>query len=184
MINRIIDAAGGITKLDTDDTVEVITTSESGRKKQYFPVFQNISNKRFLFFGAGTIAERRIKTLLRFNVSIEVVAPEISEGIKSVCDERLVFRQDSYKAGDCNADFVIAATNDRDVNRIIGEECRKKSIPVSVADNKEESTFYFPAIVSEVGLTIGITSDGLDYNAVRQGAKKIREILRALVPLE
>jgi precorrin-2 dehydrogenase/sirohydrochlorin ferrochelatase/precorrin-6A/cobalt-precorrin-6A reductase len=184
VINRIIGAADGITGLDTDDTIEVIKTAETGGKKQYFPVFQNISNKRFLFFGAGTVAERRIKTLLRFNVFIEVVAPEISDGIKSLCDERFVFRRDAYKADSCNADFIIAATNDRDVNRMIGEECRGKNIPVSVADSKEESTFYFPAIVSEGGLTIGITSDGLDHNAVRRGAKRIREMLRPIMPLE
>jgi siroheme synthase-like protein len=127
--------------------------------------------------GAGAVALRRLRTLLRFDCRIEIIAPTIGPAVKSICDDRVSLRERSYKTGDCGADFVVAATNDRAVNRMIGEECKRKNIPVSVADCKEESTFYFPAIIDTENLTIGISSDGLDHKAVSGAAGKIRRCL-------
>ncbi|MDR1363282.1 MAG: precorrin-6A reductase [Spirochaetaceae bacterium] len=146
----------------------------SSRKKQFFPVFQDITNKKFLIVGAGNVALRRLRTLMRFDCSIEIIAPEVGPAIKSICGERVVLREEEYTSID-SADFVIAATNDRAVNKMTGEECKRKNIPVSVADCKEESTFYFPAIVDSENLTIGISSDGLDHKAVSAAAEKIRQ---------
>jgi siroheme synthase (precorrin-2 oxidase/ferrochelatase) len=72
---------------------------------------------------------------------------------------------------------VIAATDDRAVNRMIAAECTAKNIPVSIADCKEESSFYFPALICTDDLTVGITSDGRDHRAVSGAAQRIRELL-------
>jgi precorrin-2 dehydrogenase/sirohydrochlorin ferrochelatase/precorrin-6A/cobalt-precorrin-6A reductase len=154
---------------------------EKNGKKRYFPAFINITNKKFLIFGAGVIALRRLQTLLRFDCRIEIISKEITPPVKRICSDRvtecrITARQRVYRDGDCAADLVIAATNDRDVNRMIGEECKRKNIPVSVADSREESTFYFPALVDSGGLTIGLTSDGRDHKAVREAAQKIRDL--------
>ncbi|MDR2658569.1 MAG: precorrin-6A/cobalt-precorrin-6A reductase [Spirochaetaceae bacterium] len=150
------------------------------RKKQFFPVFQNVSGKRFLIVGAGAVAGRRLRALLRFDCFIDVIAASVSAEVNGVCDElcdeRVNLRIEEYKPGMCDADFVIAATNERGVNKMIGEECRQKNIPVSVADCKEESTFYFPAIIASGALTIGVTSDGLDHKAVSSASRKIQSL--------
>ncbi|MDR2343318.1 MAG: precorrin-6A/cobalt-precorrin-6A reductase [Spirochaetaceae bacterium] len=146
-------------------------------RKKFFPVFANIANKKFLIAGGGEVALRRLKTLLRFDCSVEIIAPEICGGIESIRDERLVIRRGVYREGDCRADFVIAATDDRAVNRMIAAECNAKNIPVSTADCKEESSFYFPALVCTDHLTVGITSDGRDHRAVSGAARRIRALL-------
>jgi precorrin-2 dehydrogenase/sirohydrochlorin ferrochelatase/precorrin-6A/cobalt-precorrin-6A reductase len=146
-------------------------------KKRYFPAFMDITGKKFLIVGAGAVAQRRLQTLLRFDCRVEIIAREIPEAVKNICDERVRAYEGVYRDGDCAGDFVIAATNDRAVNRMIGEECGRKNIPVSVADRKEESTFYFPAIVEAGDLTVGLTSDGNDHGAVKEAARKIRALL-------
>jgi precorrin-2 dehydrogenase/sirohydrochlorin ferrochelatase/precorrin-6A/cobalt-precorrin-6A reductase len=150
------------------------TPSVSGVRKKFFPVFQNVTNKKFLIAGAGAVALRRVKTLLNFDCRVEIIAPDICPGIKNICDERVNVRQDFYREGGCEADFVIAATNDRAVNKMIASECKAKNIPVSVADRKEESTFYFPAVICTDKITAGVTSDGSDHGAVSAAAQKIR----------
>ncbi|MDR1147858.1 MAG: precorrin-6A/cobalt-precorrin-6A reductase [Spirochaetaceae bacterium] len=172
----VIRAPDGDAGFDAETIINIITNSIN-RKKQFFPVFQNITNKKFLIVGAGVVALRRLRTLLRFDCSIKIIAPSIDPAIKNICDDRVSLLERSYKTGDCEADFVVAAANDRAVNRMIGEECKSKNIPVSVADCKEESTFYFPAIVDTENLTIGISSGGLDHKAVSGAAGKIRRCL-------
>ncbi|MDR2795988.1 MAG: precorrin-6A reductase [Spirochaetaceae bacterium] len=159
-----------------------LTVPADGAKKKFFPVFQNITNKKFVIVGAGTVALRRLRTLLRFDCLIEIIAPEIREEIKNIQDGRVKLRQDIYREGDCApdntaADFVIAATCDRAVNHLIAAECKSRNIPVSVADRREESTFYFPALIGADDLTIGITSDGRNHRAVSGAARRIRTFL-------
>ncbi|MDR2097370.1 MAG: precorrin-6A reductase [Spirochaetaceae bacterium] len=150
----------------------------AGGRKKFFPVFQDISGKKFLIAGAGAVALRRLRTLLRFDCRVEIVAPEIRREIEDIRDERVTIRRDVYRPGSLGADFVIAATNNRAVNKSIADEGAAKNIPVSVSDRKEESTFYFPAVVCTDVLIAGITSDGRDHRAVSGAARRIEELFR------
>ncbi|GHV83741.1 hypothetical protein AGMMS50212_10810 [Spirochaetia bacterium] len=149
-------------------------------KKNFFPLYTSVENKTFLIAGAGTIAARRTKALLKFNCTIKIIAKNISVEILELASHngtQIVIMEKSFESGSCNADFVIAATNDRKINKMIGDECREKNIPVSIADCREESTFYFPAIFVNETLTVGITSDGNDHKAVSEAGKKIETVL-------
>ncbi|MDR3356253.1 MAG: precorrin-6A reductase [Spirochaetaceae bacterium] len=155
-------------------------TPAAAARKRFFPVFHDVSGGKFLIVGAGAVALRRLETLLRFDCRVELVSPELCPEIESLRDNgdgRVTVRRDVYRPGSLDADFVIAATGDREVNRMIADECGAKKIPVSVADRKEESTFYFPAVVCTDKLTIGLTSDGHDHVAVSGAARRIRGLL-------
>ena len=43
--------------------------------KPYFPMFVSLEDKRILVLGAGNIATRRIKALMKFGALIRVYAP-------------------------------------------------------------------------------------------------------------
>ena len=45
------------------------------REKKLFPLFTDLTEKKAVVFGAGTIATRRVKTLLSFVGEIRVIAP-------------------------------------------------------------------------------------------------------------
>ncbi len=45
-------------------------------KKPYFPLFVDLSEKKVYVIGAGTIAKRRIRSLIDFTDHLTVVAPE------------------------------------------------------------------------------------------------------------
>ena len=49
----------------------------NSEKKPYFPMFVDLSEKKVVVVGAGTIAKRRIRTLLDFTNHLVVIAPEV-----------------------------------------------------------------------------------------------------------
>ena len=56
----------------------------SNMKKPYFPMFVDLSEKKVIVVGAGTIAKRRIRSLLTFTNHLVVIAPEINKELKEL----------------------------------------------------------------------------------------------------
>ena len=137
----------------------------------YFPLFIDLSEKKILVVGGGKIAARRVHTLIPFCSKIKVVAPEITGEIleKPVeCEKRKFLMEDLE-----GADLVLAATDDPVVDEIIWNLCRQKKIPVNIASDKSKCDFFFPGIIQDKNVVVGITASGADH---RQ-ARKVREII-------
>ena len=85
------------------------------KTKKYFPLFMDLNSKKVMVVGGGTIAERRIRTLLDFVEEIWVIAPEISDGIRDLKEQgRIFWKKKRYEREDIyDADLVLAATDDR-----------------------------------------------------------------------
>ncbi len=73
------------------------------------------------------------------------------------------------------ADFVILATNDAELNHLLATILRQHRIPVNAVDQPEDCDFYFPAMVRRDDLVIGISSSGKSPAAVRDLKKIIDE---------
>lgn len=146
----------------------------------YFPIFIPAQGKTALIVGGGTIASRRASALQPFGFNIIVVAPKISPALHELYKSGdIVWTERPFEPTDLAADIVIAATDDREVNRLIGSLARAQKIPVSVADRKEECTFFFPAtIMDKNNIVIGIGSDGDGHAAVKATAEYIRDALK------
>jgi len=72
---------------------------------------------------------------------------------------------------------VTACTSDRQVNQMIGENCREAGIPVSVCDAREESTFWFPAVAVNEEVTVGIVGSGETHDVTRKAASAVRKVI-------
>lgn len=195
---------------------------------RYFPMFIDTAGKTVLVIGGGTVAERRILTLLEFGFQIEVIAERLTERLCELAEDGR-FR---YVRGSCGiggspdtagqdaaaaagtaaarkgtpaarkgtagaqaeasaedaapapvpleehpADILLACTDDRELNRRIGEYGRSRQIPVNVCDAREESTFWFPAVALNDELTMGLVGNGASHGTVRQAAAMLREII-------
>ena len=129
-------------------------------KKPYFPMFVDLSGRQVTVVGGGSVALRRSETLLYFGVDIKVIAPEIrSEFYRLDSEGKVVLCNREYQEGDAKgADLVIAASNCREVNRRVYEECQKAHIPVNTADDRELCDFYFPSVVLAEDIVIGLNS--------------------------
>ncbi|MGN0363321.1 MAG: bifunctional precorrin-2 dehydrogenase/sirohydrochlorin ferrochelatase [Bilifractor sp.] len=60
------------------------------QEKIFFPVFLDLSAKKIVVVGGGSIAERRILTLYGFAGSITIIAPEITDLLQTLSDPHLI----------------------------------------------------------------------------------------------
>ncbi len=149
---------------------------EIAQKSPRFPLFVDLTGKKVVLVGGGTIAARRIATLRLFGCEIEVVAPELK-----CSPEGLLWKQRAYTSGDLEgACLAIAATDSRSVNHQVGMDAGELGIPVSVADCESECTFYFPAVCTGENLIAGVVSGGKDHHRTARAAKAIRRALEEL----
>ena len=144
-----------------------------------FPLFMSLSGKTVTVVGAGKIASRRIKVLLEYGARIRVIAPQICAEIRALPGFLEIIERE-YERRDVSGSFmVIAATDSREVNQKAGADAKAEGINVSVADSREECSFYFPAVIRKGGISIGLVSDGSDHAAAARTAGELREYLQA-----
>lgn len=148
--------------------------------RPYFPMFIDLTDKKILVAGGGTIALRRVRTLLKFGADIHVIALELCEELTQLEEEgKIKAEHREYRTGDIRgAQIVLAATDDHEVNRKIWEECRAADIIVNVADDKELCDFYFPSVVMTDDTVIGLNCGGMDHAKVKETRIKIEKVVR------
>lgn len=149
-----------------------------------FPFYRRIYGKKAVMVGAGAIALRRVKTLLEFGAQVTVIAPRAAEEIRRLdAQGTICWERREYRFGDCRGAFLaVAATDSRKVNRQVGQECTQSGVPVSVADCREECTFYFPAVIAQDSVVVGVCAGGLDHGLAKRTAQRIRERFREILP--
>ena len=154
-----------------------------GGRSSFFPLFVDMKGRKVLIIGGGNVAERRLRTLVEFGAEITVISPECSDNIRLAALCGIVnLSERRYESGDIvnlRPLFVIAATNDRQTNQRIMLEATDLGIPVSVADNREECTCYFPAIAENDKYIAGLVSKDGDHKGVRQMAERIRTVVNS-----
>lgn len=144
----------------------------------YFPFFMDIAGKNGIIVGGGKVAARKAEKLLDFGPKLTVIAPRIEEYIREQGAASLVLQEREFCMEDlCGADFVIAATDDEVLNGRISDFCRESHILVNVVDDREKCTFFFPALVREGDLTVGISTDGRCPAAAAWVRKEISRML-------
>lgn len=153
----------------------------------YFPFFMELEGARGVIVGGGKVAARKVEKLLPFGPRLTVIAPEMDGRIVQL--DKMLKRRTGEKAAlllECRkaneqdlegAAFVIAATDEEAVNGWVSEYCKEKKIPVNVVDDREKCTFFFPALVKDGPLTVGISTDGKSPAAASYVRKEIEHKL-------
>jgi len=125
----------------------------------YLPAFHNVRGKLCLVVGGGEVATRKTGVLLEAGATVRVVAPEIEPDLaRQPGVEPIVARFESQHLE--GAVMVIAATNDREVNRQVSELAQSRKLPVNVVDDPELCSFIMPAILDRSPLMVAFSSGG------------------------
>ena len=91
-------------------------------EKKYFPMFVDLTDKKVVVAGAGTIAKRRIRAMLEFTEHLTVIAPEVNPELRTLEEQgKLTVLRKAYEREDLyDAALVIAALAAEGVTRIRG----------------------------------------------------------------
>jgi len=143
----------------------------------YFPFFVELSGAEGLIVGGSAVALRKVEQLLPYGPRLTVCAPDISPEIRAIPGLSLLCRPFAPELLDGRA-FVIAATDDPDLNHQISRLCRERRIPVNVVDDREACSFLFPALVKRGRFSVGISTGG----ASPTGAVYWKKRIDAMIP--
>ncbi|MDY0374677.1 MAG: bifunctional precorrin-2 dehydrogenase/sirohydrochlorin ferrochelatase [Desulfobacterium sp.] len=128
---------------------------------KYYPVGLNIQDRNCLIVGGGKVGARKAGTLARYGARVKVVSPCFDRTLWGNLKGKveLVFRE--YQDEDLRGMFlVIGATDNRQLNRTIGEQAKRANILFNGADLPELSDFILPALVERGDLTIAVSTSG------------------------
>lgn len=147
----------------------------------YFPFFVELEGKKCLIAGGGMVAYRKALVLKNFGPEITVAAmdmiPEM-EQLAAQCDKTMTLLKRGFEDKDIQeADFVIAATSDEELNRHISVLCRRQKIPVNVVDVQEECSFIFPALIKDEDIVVGISTGGSSPTIAQYLKKRFKEAI-------
>jgi precorrin-2 dehydrogenase / sirohydrochlorin ferrochelatase len=126
----------------------------------FLPVCLNIDNAGIIVVGGGKAAEQKLKTLLLYTRHITVCAPEIRRSIQVL---PVTCLKQSYKEEVLEgARIVYACTNDRNINRQIATDARRRQILACVADDPEFCDFISPALYKKDHMSVAVSSNARD----------------------
>jgi uroporphyrin-III C-methyltransferase / precorrin-2 dehydrogenase / sirohydrochlorin ferrochelatase len=136
--------------------------SEERRRGWLHPIFIDLDDQAVVVIGGGTVAERKIETLIESGARVTVVSPEVTALIgRRAAAERLTLRQRPYRKGDLKGfRLAYAATSDTLVNQAVREEARVEGTWLNAIDQPELCDFITPAIVRRGSLTIAVSTNG------------------------
>lgn len=137
----------------------------------YLPLFHNLKGRRIVVVGGGEIALRKVRLVQEASALITIIA-------KDFCPDLLEMAAKD-KASGCNGlelitagyehqhllqypdtVMVIAATNDRDLNRLVSEHAQAANMLSNVVDDPGFSTVIFSSIVDRSPIQVAISSGG------------------------
>ena len=110
----------------------------------------------------------------------------MTEELQKLADAgKLILHRKMYEEKDLEQmDLVFAATDKKEVNQTIVQDCARRGeaeqrrILVNTADDKDACDFYFPAVVQEEELVVGINSGGADPGRTRRVRGRIEQLFR------
>jgi precorrin-2 dehydrogenase/sirohydrochlorin ferrochelatase len=142
---------------------------------RHYPIFLDLQDCPCLVIGGGTVAERKVETLLQAQGRVTVISPTLTSKLRSWAVERqITIHERPYCPGDLQGfSLVFAATKNETVHQQIAAEARETKVLLNVVDRPALCSFIVPAIVSQGDLTLAISTGG----ASPALAKKIRERL-------
>ena len=123
------------------------------------------------------MALRKVEKLLPYGPRLTVVSPALLPELEAIPGLTLLRRAFSPQDLD-EVFFVVAATDDQNLNREISALCRERRIPVNVVDDREACSFLFPALVRHGDLSVGISTGGASPTA----AIWLKEQVSGLLP--
>lgn len=123
------------------------------------------------------IAYRKLRKLVPYGPALTVICP--SPCAEMAAAEGIRLERRAFCAGDVTEElaFVIAATDDRALNRHIAALCRAKRVPVNSVDDAKACSFLFPSLLLRGRLSAGICTGGASPTAAAALRRQLEEML-------
>ncbi len=146
------------------------------RRMRYYPVFLRVAGRRCIVIGGGTVAEQKVRSLIKAGARVTVVSPEIGAHLQALAAENTITcHRRAYRSDDlAGCTLAIAATNHEDTQRRVVRDAAAARVWLNVVDRPEHCDFIVPAVVEQGDLVVAASTGG----ASPALAKRIRHDLQ------
>ena len=145
----------------------------------FYPAHFNLHNRKCLVVGGGTIAERKVVSLLLSGGVVTLISPQATAFLESLAKvDQIVWHSRQFRASDTDGMFLVcAATDVPEINSSVFEDAHKRNgiRLVNVVDVIPECTFAAASVVICGGVSISISTSGQSPAMSR----RIREYLES-----
>lgn len=150
---------------------------------ELYPVFLKVHQLETLLIGAGNVGLEKLTFLLKSspNAKVTIVSKDFLKEIVTIAKDNSNIKmvQDAYNDEYLNEKhLVIAATDDKEVNKKVYHDAKKHYLLVNVADTPEYCDFYLGGIVTKGNIKIGISTNGKSPTT----AKRLRQLFEEIIP--
>jgi len=119
-----------------------------------FPLLLDLTGRRVLVVGGGTVATRRAWALRQAGADVLVVAPSIADELEAL---DVVCKQRSFTAADLDGAWLaVACTDDPAVNAAVAAGAEQRRIFCVRSDAASGGTARVPALLRRAGLTVAV----------------------------
>lgn len=151
-------------------------------KNELYPIFLKVSKLNVMIIGGGTVGFEKLSFMLKSspNANVVVAAKDFSEELISLAKEyKIPLMWRPYSKNLLHKQhMVIAATNNREVNKEIYSDAKSKQLLVNVADTPDLCDFYLGGIVTKGNVKVAISTNGKSPTM----AKRLRQFFEEIIP--
>jgi len=137
---------------------------------QYYPIFMDVEAQPVLVVGGGTIALRKVQTLLDHGAIVQIVSPQLVPELKELInDTTCLWSEKEYSTEDIQeAILVFSCTEKEEVNARVSLDAKAHHRPANVVDDPEKCSFIVPSIMEQGDLKIAVSTGGSSPIVARQ----------------
>jgi precorrin-2 dehydrogenase/sirohydrochlorin ferrochelatase len=127
-----------------------------------YPVILDLIEKECLVIGGGTVAERKVLSLLDCGALVTLVSPVVTPKLQElILSNAIKYKEKCYMREDLkDKTLVICATDNKAINLQAAQDCRSMGIWINVVDHPELCSFHVPAVIRRGLLTFSVSTTG------------------------
>ena len=148
---------------------------------RYYPIFLDVRGRRCVVVGGGSVAERKVRSLLRAGARVHVVSPAVTPRLALLAARKKIqITPRAYRATDLEGAesarpvMVFAATNKPEVQQAVRTDAAAIGALVNAADNPRESDFLVPASFAQGDLLVAISTSGASPALARRLRRQLQ----------
>ena len=149
----------------------------------FYPAYINLQNRKCLVVGGGTVAERKVVSMLISGGEVTVISPDMTELLTFLTEKGTIrWHKRQFETDDTQGYFLVcAATDYTTINTAVFKEAHEKNKIrlVNVVDVIPQCTFAAASVVTDGEIMISISTSGKSPATSRRIREHFEEMLNA-----
>lgn len=151
-------------------------------KNELYPVFLKVNQLNIFIVGGGNVGHEKLHFLLKSspNANVEVLSKTFLPKTAALAEKHgIKLTKGKYKKRFLKRrHVVIAATNDKELNKKVHRHAKKRYLLANIADTPSLCDFYMGGIVNKGHVKIAISTNGKSPTT----AKRLRQFFEEVIP--